>query len=70
MRMRHVDASKNENESEVWENVSKDVCSGSVVVTAYDSESDRPESSPEWRLIYYEALDHCTGLTRAFIPPG
>ena len=25
-----------------------DVCSGSVVVTAYDSESDRPGSNPVW----------------------
>ena len=32
------------------------MCSGSVVVTAYDSESDRPSSNPEWWLIYYEAL--------------
>ena len=31
------------------------VCSGSVVVTAYDSESGRPGSNPEWGLIYYEA---------------
>ena len=30
------------------------MCSGSVVVTAYDSESDRPGSNPEWGLIYYE----------------
>ena len=29
------------------------VCSGSVVVTAYDFESGRPGSSPEWGLIYY-----------------
>ena len=28
------------------------VCSGSVVVTAYDSESGRPGSNPEWGLIY------------------
>ena len=32
------------------------VCSGSVVVTAYDSESGRPGSNPEWGTIYYEAL--------------
>ena len=25
-----------------------------VVVTAYDSESGRPRSNPEWGLIYYE----------------
>jgi len=31
------------------------ICSGSVVVTAYDSESGRPGSNPEWGLIYYEA---------------
>ena len=29
------------------------VCSGSVVVTAYDFEFARPGSSPEWGLIYY-----------------
>ena len=29
------------------------VCSGSLVVTAYDFESGRPGSSPEWGLIYY-----------------
>ena len=29
------------------------VCSGSVVVTAYDFESGRPGSNPEWGLIYY-----------------
>ena len=32
------------------------VCSGSVVVTAYDFESGRPGSNPEWGLIYYKAL--------------
>ena len=31
------------------------VRSGSVVVTAYDSESGRPGSKPEWGLIYYKA---------------
>ena len=31
------------------------VCSGGVVVTAYDIESGRPGSSPEWGLIYYKA---------------
>ena len=31
------------------------VCSGSVVVTAYDSEFGRPSSSPEWGPIYYQA---------------
>ena len=29
------------------------VCSGSVVVTAYDFESGRLGSNPEWGLIYY-----------------
>ena len=38
------------------------VCSGSVVVTAYDSESDRPGSNPEWGLIYYEAPITAQGL--------
>ena len=38
------------------------VCSGSVVVTAYDSESGRPGSNPEWRLIYYEASITAQGL--------
>ena len=31
------------------------MCSGSVVVTAYDSESGNPGSNPEWGLIYFEA---------------
>ena len=31
------------------------VCSGSIVVTAYDVESGRPGSNPEWGLIYYTA---------------
>ena len=38
------------------------MCSGSVVVTAYDSESGRPGSSLEWRLIYYEASITAQGL--------
>ena len=38
------------------------MCSGSVVVTAYDSESGRPGSSPEWGLIYYEASITAQGL--------
>ena len=38
------------------------VCSGSVVVTAYDSESGRPGSNPEWGLIYYEASITAQGL--------
>ena len=32
------------------------LCSDSVVVTAYDSESGHPGLNPEWGLIYYEAL--------------
>ena len=31
------------------------VCSGGVVITAYDFESGRPGSNHEWGLIYYEA---------------
>ena len=31
------------------------VCSGSVVVTAYDFESGLPGSNPEWGQIYYKA---------------
>ena len=38
------------------------VRSGSVVVTAYDSESSRPVSNPEWRLTYYEASITAQGL--------
>ena len=39
------------------------VCSGSVVVTAYDSESGRPGSNPEWGIyIYYEASITAQGL--------
>ena len=38
------------------------VCSGSVVVTAYDSESGRPGSNPELGLIYYEASITALGL--------
>ena len=38
------------------------MCSGSVVVTAYDSESGRPGSNPEWGLIYYEAPITAHGL--------
>ena len=37
-------------------------CSGSVVVTAYDSESGRPGSNPEWGAIYYEASITAQGL--------
>ena len=38
------------------------MCSGSVVVTAYDFESDRPGSNPEWGLIYYKASITAQGL--------
>ena len=38
------------------------MCSGSVVVTAYDSESGRTSSNPEWGLIYYEAPITAQGL--------
>ena len=37
-------------------------CSGGVVVTAYDFESGRQGSNPEWGLIYYEALITAQGL--------
>ena len=33
------------------------MCSGSVVVTAYDFESGRPGSNPKWGPIYYEAIE-------------
>ena len=38
------------------------VCSGSVVVTAYDSESGCPGSNPERGLIYYKASITAQGL--------
>ena len=38
------------------------MCSGSVVVTAYDFESGRPGSNPEWGLIYYKASITAQGL--------
>ena len=38
------------------------MCSGSVVVTAYDSESGRPGSNPGWGLIYHEASITAQGL--------
>ena len=38
------------------------VCSSSVVVTAYDSESGRPGSNPEWGLIYNETSINAHGL--------
>ena len=39
-----------------------DVCSGSVVVAAYDFESGRPGSNPEWGIIYYKASITALGL--------
>ena len=41
---------------------SPSVCSGSVVVTAYDFESGNPGSNPEWGPIYYEASITAQGL--------
>ena len=38
------------------------MCSGSVVVTAYDFESGRPGSNPQWGLIYYKASITAQGL--------
>ena len=38
------------------------LCSGSAVVSAYDSETGRPGSNPEWGLIYYEAPINAQGL--------
>ena len=38
-----------------WNSSPATVCNGSVVVTAYDSESGCPGSNREWGLIYYEA---------------
>ena len=43
-------------------------CSGSVVVTTYDSESGHPGSNLSEANILW-GFDQCTGLTRAFIPP-
>ena len=40
------------------------MCSGSVVVTAYDFEFDRPGSNTEWGLIYYEAPITAQGLPK------
>ena len=37
-------------------------CRGSVVVTAYDFESGRPDSNPEWGPEYYEASITAQGL--------
>ena len=53
------------------------MCSGSVVVTAYDLESGCPGSNPEWGPIYYKApitvhdlpdLSSCRGSTLGTIP--
>ena len=38
------------------------VCSDSVGVAAYDSESGHPGSNPEWGAIYYEASITAQGL--------
>ena len=38
------------------------VCSGSVVVTAYDFDSGRLGLNPEWGLIYFEASITAQGL--------
>ena len=38
------------------------MCSGSVVVTAYDFESARPGSNPEWVPIYFKAPITAQGL--------
>ena len=38
------------------------MCSGSVVITAYDFESARPGSYPEWGPIYFEASIIAQGL--------
>ena len=38
------------------------MCSGSLVVTAYDFESGRSGSNPEWGLIYYKASITAQGL--------
>ena len=46
----------------IWHGKRTAVCSGSVVVTAYDSESGRPGSNPEWGAVYYEASITAQGL--------
>ena len=43
------------------------VCSGSVVVTAYDLEFSCPGSNPEWGLIYYKSL-HFAFAQQQFVP--
>ena len=47
-----------------------DICIGSVVVTAYDFESGRPGSNPEWGLIYYKASITAQGLPEPSHPSG
>ena len=44
------------------------VCSGSVVVTAYDSESGPLGLNPEWGLMYYEASITAQGLPEPSSP--
>ena len=44
------------------------VCSGSIVVTAYDFESGRPGSNPEWEPKYYEASITAHGLPEPSFP--
>ena len=46
------------------------VCSGCVVVSAYDFESGRPGSNPEWELIYFEASITVQGLPEPSSPRG
>ena len=48
--------------SYVWTVTCMDVCSGSVVVTAYDFESGCPGLNPEWETIYYKASIAAQGL--------
>ena len=49
----------------MWKTVNDiNVCSGSVVVTAYDSESGRPGSNPEWGLIHH--IKRLRSLHRAY----
>ena len=40
------------------------------MVTAYDSESGRPGSNPEWGLIYYEAPITAQGLNYPSLHPS
>ena len=43
------------------------VCSGRVVVTAYDFESGRTGSNTEWGPIYYKASITAQGFKRAMV---